>query len=212
MYKFKKSKGTLPDAFVISIRPERALLFRKRMKQILPFMRSSSGVDGRNLNMDSLSLQGRVKKKMKRGVVGCFMSHRRIWKWVLENKCKKALIMEDDAVLLRPFISINKALNVLNLLDSDWDILLLGRNPRKCQNGKEVAKGLFRTGPFWGMFAYIISQKGVQKLLPLSTFIHKPVDVLVSDLAQEGILNVYALTPETMSYVKEFKSDTFRIV
>jgi len=58
------------------------------------------------------------------GMIGCFMSHQRMWARVVEENLPYVAILEDDAVLYPDF---NKKIQVLlDELPEDWDVCLLG--------------------------------------------------------------------------------------
>jgi GR25 family glycosyltransferase involved in LPS biosynthesis len=189
------------------------------MAQIVPFVKTWSGVDGRKLDLKKLQEQCMVTDKpMKRGVIGCFFSHRRIWQLLVKYKIKQGLIMEDDAKWAIKYTDaralVTDALLYLNRRHPNWDILLLGRNPRKRENKEQITRNIVKTGTFWGLFSYVISNSGACKLVQKedTRIPEKPCDVLVSDLATAGSLEVFALSTEACTYITQLKSDTFRII
>ena len=212
---FGDPKWPVKNVFVISIRATRKRDFQLRMRPIVPFVKTWSGVDGRRLDLQNLKDQG---IQMKRGVLGCFLAHRRIWQLIVQQKLKRGLIMEDDAIWVQKYTHaryvVTKALLYLETKHPGWDILLLGRNPRKCENKESITSRLVKTGAFWGLFSYIISAKGARTLVQCAEtrFPQKPCDVLVSDLAVAGSLEVYALRNEACTYITRLKSDTFGIL
>ena len=189
--------------------------FKRRMFHILPYVKEWVGIDGRKLNLGKLLEKQIIKKPMKRGVIGCFLSHLKIWKKIHTQNLGPVLIMEDDATWKRSFAfglkRINVAMRYLNQTHPSWDILLLGRNPRRCENQKQITNNLAHSGQFWGLFSYIVSKKGAAKLAQIQG-IEKACDVLVSDLGLKGELNIFAFTDEICTYIQKYKSDTFRIV
>ena len=202
--------------FVISIKPFRRTMFIQHMKETLgQNIAVINGVDGRTLDVNKLLATHQIERIMKLGVIGCFMSHRNMWTLAQRRNLPYALIMEDDArwTIQNPKKIINGALKWLDKQNEQWDILLLGRNSRRCENGEAINSSLVRTGRFWGLFSYIISKKGIEKLLshPSIQCINTPVDVLLSNLGILGYLNIIAFTPDICLYDKKLKSDTFRI-
>jgi GR25 family glycosyltransferase involved in LPS biosynthesis len=204
------------DVFVISIREERKRHFQERMKPIVPLVRNWSGVDGRQLKLATLRREGLLAKKahMTRGEVGCFFSHRRIWQRVVDEQILHALVMEDDATWAMDYKEaralVAQKLAHLNQSHPNWDILLLARSPNLHENQDTVAPGLVKTGPFWGLFAYVVSSRGARKLMNDNgvKMPCKPVDCVVSNMAVAGTLEVFALSTEACSYRKELDSDT----
>ena len=200
------------NVYAISIRPERRAAFRTRMPSLSMNTRWV-GVDGRLLDMDKLRAAG-MKSELKRGQLGCFLSHRSIWQHMRKRKLRYAWVFEDDARWLMQPTKVRQAVNWMNKEHPAWDVLLLGRNPRKKENAERVSDTVVRTGAFWGMFGYIIRGSAVRKLLqdPRTKTMALPCDVLLSRMAQNGELHVFALDPDVISYVDTLRSDTFRIV
>ena len=206
----------IKDVFVISIRKVREKAFRKRMRPIVPFVRSWAGVKGGELVLRDLKREGRLSRgaKLTRGQVGCFLSHRGIWEVVVEKGICRALVMEDDATWEMEYIKaralVIQTLEYLNQHHSSWDILLLGRSDVLRENREKVTLGLVKTGPFYGLFAYVVSSRGALKLVNDDAVKtpYKPVDCVVSDMAVEGTLEVFALTTDACNYDKLYPSDT----
>jgi GR25 family glycosyltransferase involved in LPS biosynthesis len=208
------------DVFVISIREERLRHFRTRMYPIVPLVRSWSGVNGELLDLPTLKREGLLAKdaELGRGQVGCFFSHRFIWQYVADNNIPYALVMEDDAKWADRYQDarrlVTRKLAYLNQYQPNWDILLLARSPNKRENQYKVTAGIRKTGPFFGLFAYIVSSRGALKLMKDNRVKTpcEPVDVVVSDMAAEGTLEVFALVPEACGYLTSLESDTDGIV
>lgn len=204
--------------YVISIKEYRKVKFMTAMSGLE--IEAIGGVNGNELNTDELLKSGRIRKVMKPGVLGCLFSHSSIWQKMVENRHNIALVFEDDA----RFVDMNensirqkqRILNKIDYLtkyDKDWDILLLGRNPRKNKNGYYIGNGIVKPLAFWGMFAYVVNLKGVRKLLAHKDFIKpsRPCDVVMSDMGLNNKLNIFACHPEICTYDRSFPSDTFRL-
>ena len=50
-----------------------------------------------NLKIDPPNKIARIEFSKNKGVVGCYLSHYKIWKHIVANKIKYALVLEDDA-------------------------------------------------------------------------------------------------------------------
>ena len=206
-----------PHMFVISIRPHRLIPLKQQLRGLARYVHSWKGVDGHRLNRRNLikSDQMNSKSKLKRGEMGCFLSHKRIWQTVAKRKPHFAFVMEDDMRWTRGYVhargAIARAVAQVSKADPNWDLLILGRNPRKRKNLERVGKDVVRTSDFWGMFAYLIRPKGARKLLLDSRTkgLLVPCDVLVSRMNKERVLRVYAMSPEACTYHTLYKSDTF---
>ncbi len=70
-----------------------------------------------------------AREILPRGVMGCFLSHRSFWQYVVDNNLSQAIIMEDDVLLAANFAPrLSQALRELDTLhNSDTiDVMLLG--------------------------------------------------------------------------------------
>ena len=127
----------LRNMFVISIRPTRLENFEKRLGKLCKYLTVVDGVDGNLLNMNRI-LEQKVYKPINkwnvltRGEIGCFMSHREVWKHIVQENIPYALIMEDDC-LLYPSVAVldrlHSCITELRKGDPNWSILFLARNP-----------------------------------------------------------------------------------
>jgi len=119
------------------------------------------------------------------GMIGCFMSHRRIWERVIKEGIPAAAALEDDVVIYPNF---NERLTkLLEELPADWDVCLLGavgciaveqepmhmkvyglltgggrKSPGKTRSISENVYVPYKPA---GTHAYIVSQQGAKKLL-----------------------------------------------
>jgi GR25 family glycosyltransferase involved in LPS biosynthesis len=205
----------LQHGYVISIRKKRWRLAYERFVAIRSYIQLLEGTNGVDIDKIKWLQQGKILSncRLKRGQLGCFDSHRRAWSKIVNSKFPFGLILEDDADFhpqkKHVYKKINKALDQLKLIDSDWDILFLARSIKKQKNISLVAPGLVIPGKSWGLFAYVISQNGARKLFEKSLPFKIPVDEYVSDRTPE--LKKYALWP-SLCYVKEVRSDTRNII
>ena len=132
-------------------------------------------IDLNSINTNVISKQAigdaikniRVYTTMTIGGIGCALSHYYIYKYIVANKINRCLILEDDIELKPDFISkcidINKQLHLNN--ETDFDLLFLGYHDTSNKYSQEY-KGIFRKfNRIYGLFGYIVSYKGAQKLL-----------------------------------------------
>jgi len=121
------------------------------------------------------------------GMIGCFMSHLRIWHRVAEQGPAAVVVFEDD-VLLYPGFS-DRLQTLMAELPSDWDVCLLGAvgciatdreafhmklfgfltggRRRSPGSTRSVSEHLYVPYRPAGTHAYLISQKGAQALVRL---------------------------------------------
>lgn len=128
------------------------------------------------------------------GEIGCFCSHKEIWRNIFENKIGKALILEDDI----EFIPFSKEILATSLenIPSDSGLVYLGIfrgegsldfTTRK-YNYSKVIKNI-ASGE-----AYIITNEA-SKILYQNLQIYKPVDLYMSDEIEKNSLKAYAIHP-----------------
>lgn len=203
--------------YVITIRKWRKKKCQERLGSLASYVKWWGGVNGEQLpSIQELKRQKIItdNPSLNRGKVGCYKSHQLMWKKIVQSQAPMALILEDDVALrITPTIltRITKGLQEIQH-HSSWDVFLLARNHRRAENQQSVGKHTVRTGSFWGLFAYVVSLKGAEKLLQLSDqTIHLPIDVLVSRLGLKGKLNVFALKKSICQVDYSCKSDTTHI-
>ncbi|XP_046681820.1 glycosyltransferase 25 family member [Homalodisca vitripennis] len=178
--------------FMINLRrrPER----RQRMEQCFAELGVQAitvdAVDGRELTDAMLEEMGITlmggytdpyhKRPMKRGEIGCFLSHYSIWKKVVQSGDEVVMVLEDD-VRFEAFFrqKVEALLDELKSLALDWDLVYLGR--KRLQEQDEVfvpgSKMLVRPNYSYWTLGYLLSQSGARKLLaadPLNSLL--PVD------------------------------------
>ena len=131
---------------------------------------------------------------MKRGRIGCYDSHVRLWKTIKQTGVPFALVLEDDADIRyssQPTSRIQGALKTLQ--GHHWDVVLLGHyNDRRYKPG--LGNGLNKATKWQPMHAYLISQTGVQKLLRNAWPIRHALDVYVGSQMGKGLI-MYRLDP-----------------
>jgi GR25 family glycosyltransferase involved in LPS biosynthesis len=155
-------------------------------------------------------------RPLKKGELGCSISHWRCWKDAAERREEQALFFEDDVKLSESFSERLKwATSILNGRHPGWDLVYLGRSrpgfsfplPPIFFRDAPVEEGLVRPGLSFGTFAYMLSRSGIAKvlstefeknLIPADEFL--PAMYIVHprpDVARlyRPILNAYALTP-----------------
>ena len=220
----KKALGPF-DVYVINLdKAERRLdHFKKQFAQSdlasngESFIRFSA-VEGRSLDLQATVSHRALREiteaertgfrmrhyQLSRGAVGCFLSHVRLWQSILGTDKHAALIFEDDAQIhprLRRYLQST-------LVPADYDILLLGYVCFKCS--RDEAAGWHRVKRFFGLHGYVISRRGIQKILGKYAGrispVRKQIDTVLSDMAEAGEITVYAARRKWVEQANE----TFR--
>ena len=118
-----------------------------------------------------------------------YLSHLELYKIILKNY-EMAVIFEDDALLHPNFFKIIK--NLLNIVPKDWDIILLGYNCQECP----IVNNYRQVTSFYGTHGYLINRKGAIKMMKDKFPANIQIDLYMSRLAQQSILNIYASDSE----------------
>lgn len=146
-------------------------------------------VDGRELSRaDLLKVSTKIATFLQpRGVIGCYLSHRKFWQLVVDNQYESAIVFEDDVQLVPNFKEIltNNLIDVVEK-NTTFDVLLLGAIGRVHPQGhdglgvrvfsmyiggnrplKQISNTIIQPARPAGTHAYIVSYEGAKKLLSL---------------------------------------------
>lgn len=186
------------------IRTELSKHNQNKNQTLLDITERVSAVDGSRLDLDDISKniitsEGITAAKNKTnmegisltpGAIGCAMSHRNIWLRIKNDpNIDNALILEDDIDLDKNFIS--KLIDYQNIT-IPYDILFLGYHPatiKYIQNKSNIAKKVY------GLFGYIVTKKGANKLLKIFP-ITRQIDTELSESFGKFNINVIILGPD----------------
>ena len=137
--------------------------------------------------------------QLTRGAIGCYLSHVNIWKHILDNNIDSALIFEDDVNI--NYNSEELIYKSINNIPQDFDIILLGCNCIKCYK-KNNYRVVYK---FWGLYAYIITKKCIEKIYDKMFPIKQQIDSELSDLSNE--LNIYSTNTNIIKHANIGESD-----
>lgn len=148
------------------------------------------------------SAPGIVQKMvLNNGEIGCFQSHREIYKLILENGWKRTLIFEDDA-LITPEI-VEQFNEQYKEVPADWQMLYLGhRNydtmvnearPDTFALKNKVGEHVWSADGCWLTHAYAVDISATQFLLDNTQVMYGSIDNVLSDIQKH--LKVYAFHP-----------------
>jgi glycosyl transferase family 25 len=156
-------------------------------------------------------------------VIAVSLSHRKIWKKIIDEDLPYAVILEDDIQFSEYFESTKNV-----SLPDDWDVLVIGNskaewprdtcdpfpNPQYNINGEKgpilynqnLIKIIHKDETPMGAYGYVITNKTAHYLYENWTLEH-PVDVF---LLQENInnLNIYATIPSPVIHCFKYGSNT----
>ena len=134
------------------------------------------------------------------GSVGCYLSHIKLWQYILNSNSEYTLIMEDDS-FFTPLGMINIELTLNSAKNMEWDILYIGHNILKGTKihplftKPYIAKpGEKMLGYNSGLFGYIIRKSSINKLLNIVKTFETPfIDVHLRNKFGESKNDVLAL-------------------
>lgn len=154
------------------------------------------------------------------GEIACSLSHRMIYKAMVDNNWKRVLILEDDVVPDTANLHLLK--DCLEELPPDWELFYLGylKNENRTASGilkqlwykimatlgfsriprqmirnrlpRSFSPHLWRAGFHDCTHAYAITNAGARKLLSAQTPVTQRADNLLSQLVLKGELKAYA--------------------
>lgn len=167
--------------------PERWKAIKAQLDLLQIPVERLEAVDGKLLSEEDVekltsSVHFSMGRELERGEIGCFLSHRKCWKRLLESEEKYALVMEDDLILSDRSPKF--------MLSDDWipntcDLIQLFISPnRKKYVCCREKYGLVTGDQLWipvsptpvGTLAYIISRGAAEVALKESETFSLPVD------------------------------------
>ncbi len=166
----------------------------------------------------------------RQGQIGCALSHIRIWEEMYLNKVPYACILEDDAKInISNQLPNNQPPNnqppnnpesnlmdqIINELPSDWDHCNLYHHPKFLKELNDPTlqlsddKNLIIKGvPMWGTVGYLISHRGVRKLLKYTKPIFNTIDEMIKYLITKNIIKSYTIKVPFIDTVGHIVSNT----
>ena len=152
-------------------------------------------IDG--VNMDQIYVRDPTYRDLRRGEIGCYLSHAVCWNLILESGKSHGMVLEDDVVFIDNFKNVFNDI-FEEIKDMDWDIITLGRRCNKklfdnedCTGGKIIYKNTFYPDFVgYGTYAYIIKAKTINKLLQTTFPFSKPIDVVLIDEHKKGNIKI----------------------
>lgn len=141
--------------------------------------------------------------QLTRGMIGCYLSHLKVYDMIKKSGKPYGFILEDDAVFPESIFR-SEMKDALNSVPSDWDIILLGRWPLE----EERLKNCVKVEKFFGTHGYLINQKGIEKMEKFGSYpIEDQIDGVMGTLARAGVLNIYAPHKNIISVNTSLNSD-----
>ena len=203
--------------FIISLPREnkRRAAMQEKLQGISDDFEFFDAIDGTkeklSQHQDYVGLKRRLfyGKDLSDGELGCFFSHRALINKIVQDNIPFAVILEDDAILLKDFQPTVEA-----LLNSTypWDFVRFLTKPKIKRKTQSEVASLFKdykllriaTAP-GGAYAYIVSHRGAKKLQHAMQSIWCPNDTLMGQPLRTcaEILTIY---PPIADWDKSFYS------
>jgi glycosyl transferase family 25 len=199
----------ITSAFAISMRPQRWQGMKARLGPWANRVKLWNATNGYTIDTGKWIKSGKLSagSRLRRGEIGCYDSHVRIWQHIVTNKIPVTLIMEDDANVRYTESHARKLKAAFDELETikGWHFMYVGRS----NNRTKRAQTPHLKSPLGlsGLFAYVLSLEGAKVLLQSAFPFRIPVDVLVSNAHDKGKIIAAALSPP-LCYVVPVHSDT----
>lgn len=166
------------NIFGISIRPMRFENLRARLGLWERYLQLWQGTNGQLLDKDKMVRDGTAVPRLKRGEIGCYDAHYRLWKHIVDNNIPSALILEDDADInygQSTVDRINEMFREIQENNIQFDLIYLGHNNNK-RPKKMVTRSLGTPAGVQGLFMYYLTREGARKLIDGAIPMTQPVD------------------------------------
>lgn len=210
--------------FIISL--ERATDRREKIVETLKDEQKYkiiNAVDGKNMSPEDIALKDKyIKTDLNPGQIGCFLSHLKLWHYIIDNNIPDAVILEDDIVKL---FNINTIIDLIHNSQNlkNFDIIYIGHeyekqneprikveeiyeeslqdeyiyNPDNTKIHPDKKIVFYKSTIPYGTHAYIITKSGAQKLLDYidSRPESKAIDVEMTFAIKDNKINAYSMYP-----------------
>ena len=151
-----------------------------------------------------------------RGVIGCVLSHFKVYLKMIEENIQAACILEDDIDLKKDF---KNYLNYENLEHIDWDIFYLGHHSKYSKREAHSKDKIELKIPNYtagvpieqpmGSYGYIIKKNAAAEILKYGYPIRKPLDQYIGNAPALGICTVI-LSPACVSHNYSLKTTIYQ--
>jgi len=173
-------------------------------KQNLQFTRFPA-INGKNLDLPKLKKQNILQNdNMKKGTIGCSLSHITLWKKLAKQKNQYNIILEDDVIIQSDFK--RKLHNILDNITIPFDILYLGGSNI---HGKKINDFLIK--PIYkkklqnvGTYAMLINKKCLDTIIKKNLPIDNDIDQSLNKRCRK--LKVYYVYPPLVTHNNELDS------
>ncbi|MBD1583939.1 glycosyltransferase family 25 protein [Pseudoalteromonas sp. S16_S37] len=207
-----------PPIYLINLdqSPERLEKSSARLKaQNIDFERIS-GVYGKTLsdtelikNYQPLLNRDRFYRPLSKGEIGCYMSHRKAWQAIVDNKHPYAIVMEDDFRLVG---DLHDVFATIEQLPVKWQLIKLAAYENRTRPIafshpiNDTFNLVVHKKAMTGCCAQAISYEGAKALLAATERFARPVDTDLQHVWETEV-PVYSLMPYYIEQDLDFDSD-----
>lgn len=191
----------LSRSFVITIRFHRHQRFEKRLNHWSSFVEKINGINGKMLSFSKMSAAGQLRNTRKRkGVIGCYLSHVKAWKNIIDNKYEISFIMEDDINLLYSKKNKEKLDFIFTFMKNNrnCDVLYISHTARGIGGRGRVQKSdtkdimdIIPTTSWQTLYGYAVTLEGARKLYENAFPINHAVDVYMGKMSTQRKIKAY---------------------
>jgi glycosyl transferase family 25 len=208
---------SMPSVFVINLdkSPKRMAKISQRLDQLGIIFERISGVYGADLTAEEISKyycpklnKKNYRRPLRLGEIGCYMSHLKAWRTIVDRKISCALILEDDIVIDE---SLTRLIQYLGKSSNSFDIVKFYSKKKKPKLLDSVPFGSshqlcrFKKIPI-GNQGQLVTLSGAKKLLNTFEKFGRPVD---EDIQHwwEADINVLGILPSVVRPIESAQSD-----
>ena len=132
-------------------------------------------------------LQPYTFQKVRRGAIGCALSHLTLLEHLVASGADSMVVFEDDAVLDKNFVELYREFR--SELPDDAELCQLLHHAdfsKERRNAVKVSSAVINSYAPYGTVAYWVSANGAQKLLNSCTPVYFPIDEMYRDAIKKG--------------------------
>jgi GR25 family glycosyltransferase involved in LPS biosynthesis len=161
------------------------------------------GIYGKDVSMYNMKII-----KPTYGMVGCFLSHIKTWKYFITKTTDDyAVVFEDDIMILKPDKFKDSVTKLIRRTPDDFDILYIGcfeddsmlnkvayYTLHPTRKREYINKYVYKPKLSLGLYSYILTRKGAEKLLSLFFHIYTHIDIQVNiEISKNNVIGYVAM-------------------
>ena len=204
------TKKEFPPVFVINLKSsaDRREVMAERLKPLQIEYSFFEAVNGHALDIETLPSYEKTRRRLffgrdlKKGEIGCLLSHRAVYQHIVDNNIDTAVILEDDVFPTPDFPDV---VRVLIKHPVKWDMIRFLDSKKVYKKSRVIGAlgcgsyALTRiSGAPGGAYGYMITQKAARKLLQNLQKYYLPIDIIHGYIWQTG-LEIFAVKPSPVS-------------